>query len=223
MRYFTFILLPIAFIFPSFSASTISAVDLLLFQQSISVPPTFKLRQSHSPKATIHWVDFANFTYSIPDSHKRSFRLRKGEQPEVRNHKGIIIKEGYHLGNIKYGDVTGDGQEEAFVSVGISTGGSSIPDYVYIYSLQNRRPKLLWSFATGDRADGGLRQIFAEHGELVIELYGKGKIIGSDLFAEDGMLGGDCCPTHFTRARYRWNGKRFVLKGKPEVLPNPAS
>jgi hypothetical protein len=138
----------------------------------------------------------------------------------------LIVREGFYLGRIKYADVTGDGQEEAFVSIGIFSGGSAMLDYIYIYTLYNQRPKLLWSFATGDRADGGLRRIFAENGELNIELYGKsadgkGKIVGSDLFADDGMIGGACCPTHFTRARYRWNGKRFMLRGDPEVLLNP--
>src|SRR5215213_9736513 len=87
------------------------------------------------------------------------------------------------------------------------------------------QPRLLWRFEDGDRADGGLRRIYAENGGLVVELYGKradgtGKIVGSDLFVEDGMMGGDCCPSHFTRAHYKWNGKRFVLRGEPEVLPN---
>jgi hypothetical protein len=87
--------------------------------------------------------------------------------------------------------------------------------------MRGNHPGLLWRFEDGDRADGGLRRIYAENGGLVVELYGKGKTVGGDLFADDGMTGGDCCPTHFTRARYRWDGERFMLNGEPEVLPNP--
>lgn len=122
---------------------------------------------------------------------------------------------------LSYGDVTGDEAEEAMVVFFENVKGTAIPYYVYVYTLKKGSPKLLWSFETGDRADGGLRQAYAENGELVIELYGNGKVIGGDLYAEDGTTGGDCCPTHFTRARYQWQGNRFQQKGKEEILSNP--
>jgi hypothetical protein len=101
--------------------------------------------------------------------------------------------------------------------LGIENRGSAIPEIVYIFTLATGRPKLLWSFETGDRADGGFRNVYADRGELVIELYGKDRIIGSNLYrGEEGL----CCPSSFTRARYEWRGNRFHLKGTPEVLPN---
>ena len=119
---------------------------------------------------------------------------------------------------LNYGDVTGDGAEEAMMMLGIENRGSAIPEIVYIFTLANSRPKLLWSFETGDRADGGFRNAYADHGQLVIELFGKDRIIGSDLYGgEEGL----CCPSSFTRARYKWNGTKFRLDGAPEVLPNP--
>jgi hypothetical protein len=123
---------------------------------------------------------------------------------------------------IGYGDATGDGEEEGLVALGVESGGSAQPHVIYVYGMRGNHPGLLWRFEDGDRADGGLRRIYAENGGLVVELYGKGKIVGGDLFADDGTPGGDCCPTHFTRARYRWDGERFMLNGEPEVLPNPA-
>jgi hypothetical protein len=38
------------------------------------------------------------------------------------------------------------------------------PYYVYIFIVENGKPELIWHFETGDRADGGLRQVFAEKG-----------------------------------------------------------
>lgn len=167
------------------------------------------------PNSPTRSVDFSHFTfpkYPVYDlERKRYITLKRGEGAPFY---------------IAYGDITGDGAEEALLALGIESRGSAIPHVIYIYGLQGNHPRLLWRFEDGDRADGGLRRIYAENGGLVIELYGKradgkGKIVGSDLFAEDGMMGGDCCPSHFTRARYTWNGKRFVLKGEPEVLLNP--
>ena len=107
-----------------------------------------------------------------------------------------------YLGKVFYGDVTGDGVEDAIVSMNILTGGSAMPGLVYVYALRENRLKLLWSFSTGDRADGGMRAVYAEHGQLVVEL--------NDPFGSRG----DCCPTHFTRTRYEWRGKRFRQKRK---------
>jgi hypothetical protein len=123
------------------------------------------------------------------------------------------------LGSIEYGDVTGDGNEEAIIDLGWITGGSAIPDLVYIYSLKDSRPKLLFTFQTGDRADGGYRHVYAENGGLVIELEGKDKIIGKDLYVDNGTKNGLCCPTFFTRTRYEWTGTRFLPRGNAKVLP----
>ena len=69
--------------------------------------------------------------------------------------------------HISYGDVTKDGVEEAMVVLPIETQGSAIPYYVYVFTMENGKPKLLWDFEAGDRADGGLRQVYADNGQLV--------------------------------------------------------
>jgi hypothetical protein len=120
---------------------------------------------------------------------------------------------------LNYGDVTGDGVEEAMMMLGIESRGSAILDIVYIFGMSNGKPILLWSFETGDRGDGGLRQVYADHGNLVVELFGKDRIIGRDLYRGDEPLAG---PGSFTRARYEWREGEFRMKGNPEVLPNPS-
>ena len=74
------------------------------------------------------------------------------------------------LRKIVYGDVTGDGSEEAIVTFDVNTDGNAGVDQVYIYTLKNHGPRFLWGFEGGDRAEGGLRQAYADHSELVIEL-----------------------------------------------------
>lgn len=120
---------------------------------------------------------------------------------------------------IEYGDVTGDGREEAMVVLYAEVGGTESSNDVFIYTLKNGGPALLWKFATGDRADGGLRRIYGENGQLVVELAGKNKNIGGDVYATDGTSTGACCPTVFTRTKYKWVRGRFVRSGKSEVLP----
>ena len=188
--------------------------------------PTSSALQS-PPKKSIRAVDFRNFSYPeteglhTPHSRKRSFKLKDGALPETRDKQGFVDGMGIYLSSVSYGDVTGDGQEEAIVTMSIVTGGSALPNIVYIYTLKGSKPRLLWAFDTGDRADGGLRRVKAENGRLLVELYGNGKILGKDLGAEDKTNRGACCPTFFTRARYKWTGNGFRLASKPKVLPNP--
>jgi len=119
---------------------------------------------------------------------------------------------------INYGDATGDANEEAIVAISIENRGSAVPYYVYTFTLENGKPKLIWHFETGDRADGGLRQVFAENGELEIEIYGKNRVVGHKLYLGDEAL---CCPRVFTGTRYKWNGKKFEQDGDARILENP--
>src|SRR2546425_1142334 len=113
--------------------------------------------------------------------------------------------------------ITGDGDEDAMVALGIDNHGSAIPDYVYIFTIEKGKAKLIWDFETGDRADGGLRNVYADNGQLVIELFGKDRVIGGQLYTgEEGL----CCPSSFTRTRYKWTGKHFEEVGR-ETLDNP--
>jgi hypothetical protein len=118
-----------------------------------------------------------------------------------------------------YRDVTGDGREEAIVILYAEMGGTESSEDVFIYSLRHGRPVLLWKFWTGDRADGGLVRLYAENGQLVVELAGKNKFIGSDYFGDDGTSNGDCCPTLITRSKYQWARGAFRRRGRLEVLP----
>lgn len=154
---------------------------------------------------SIHSIDFANFTFpGDPIFGDKKFRLSNGEFVGDEDREPISL---LHVG---YGDVTGDGTEEAIVSLLINVkGGTARPHISYVYSLVRGKPRLLWSFNTGDRADGGLRRVYMEDGKLVVERY---SLEGSK---------GDCCPIAFERTCYRWSGKRFRRSGAVEKLLHP--
>lgn len=173
-----------------------------------------QVTSSSTPDSPIRSIDFGNVAYprfpdySDPNGRKKEYvDLRPGEgEPNFLN----------------YGDITSDGVEDAMVALGVENRGSAIPDYVYIFSIENGKPKLIWDFETGDRADGGLRNIYADNGQLVIELFGKNRVIGSQLYRGDEAL---CCPSSYTRTRYQWTGKRFELLSSETVdnLTNDAN
>jgi hypothetical protein len=201
-----------------------SEIALVSVSQEIK-PLSVKIKPVSPPGSPIREIDFDNFTYpSGVIGEKGGFKLRQGELlPKRRDSIGRPLDMWLVLNSVVYGDITGDGNEEAIINLGWVTGGTATPNLIYIYTLRNEHPKLLWAFETGDRADGGYRNIYAENGELVLELLGKDKIIGTDLSADDGVHLGDCCATLFTRTRYLWDSKRFRQIGKAEILPMPQS
>ncbi len=179
------------------------------------------------PDSPIRKLDFGNFVFpKLPSGKcsKQKIALVNGryDAPEDLVPRKIPSVDCWSvaLGLINYGDVTGDGEEDAIVTLYAELGGTEGSQDVYIYAFGVRRPKLLWKFATGDRADGGPRRIYAENGKLVIELYGIGTAIGKKLYGTEDV--GACCPNHYTRTKYRWIENHFRQDGKEEVLANPS-
>lgn len=176
--------------------------------------------------------DFKNFTYPLP----RGWQHADGDEivlangrltPKFKNVDEEMSPEekaaarterriGMSYVTAKYLDVDDDGNDEAVVILKVETGGAAIPQLVYLYGWNDGQPKLLWNFRTGDRSDGGLKDIRAEHGEMVVELYGQDRFLLGQ--TETGKITGDeeqlCCPTYFTRTFYKWNGKVFLMQRK---------
>jgi hypothetical protein len=168
-------------------------------------------------ESKIKSVDFANFDYVDTDGER--ITLVNGDSldsPAGAN------KMQFHLRGVVYGDLNKDGKDEAMAALRVDTGGSAILYDVYIYTLENAKPKLMWRFTSGDRGYGGLRRAVAENGRLAVELYGRDRVIGNvDKSHPDDKS--YCCPTAYTRTEYKWRNKRFQQIGKPQIFPNPDS
>ena len=182
-----------------------------------SIPSTIiEPQAAPSADSPIRSIDFGNFTYPWTKGlagSETTFTLKNGEIPfEFKSQMGVSLTE------TKFVDATGDGEEDAVLFMNITTGGSASPGIVYIYSLEKGKPKLLWHFDTGDRAEGGFHDVYVENAGLVVELYGENKFKGRDWDATipSGKDKGLCCPTLYTKARFKWNGKQFVIDGTPE-------
>lgn len=207
--------LAIAFAFSACQKST--AENNQASPQSLpTVSPTSSLSSILSPNSDspIRKVDFKNFAFPETKDYPE-FRLKDGEKPYEH-----MREDGIDLFKIEYSDLTNDGKEEAILMMSIQTGGSAIPNLIYIYTLKNGKPKLLWEFMTGDRADGGLKKIYTENGELIVELFGDSKIVDdkwSFHIPEEKYLG-DGRPSIYTKNRFKWDGKKFTVEGKPELF-----
>lgn len=176
--------------------------------------------------------DFRNFTYPLPRGWQHldgdELTLTNGKlvpvfqnieeemTPEEKAERRAARRIGMSYVTTKYLDANGDGSDDAAVILKIETGGAAIPQLVYLYEWKDGQPSLLWNFRTGDRADGGLKDLRVENGELVVELYGQDRFLLGQ--TETGKITGDeeqlCCPDFFTRTRYMWNGGDFRLQKK---------
>ena len=188
--------------------------------------------RNKSTNSEIGKFDFKNFTYPLPRGWENpdgsDITLTNGRllpvgveaKGDLSDEEKAAVKANRRIGmsyvTTKYLDVNNDGADEALVVLKIETAGSAIPQVVYVYSWKDGKPELFWSFRTGDRADGGLKDMRVENGQLVVELYGQDRFLLGQM--ETGKITGDyeqlCCPSYFTRTFYKWNGKSFLMQGK---------
>lgn len=186
-------------------------------------------KSTSSPLGTF---DFKNFTYPLPRGWQNpdgtDLTLDNGRvepvsvdtdidmEPDEIAERKARRRIGMSYVTTKFLDLTGDGHDEAIVILKVETTGAAIPQLVYVYEWKEDKPELIWNFRTGDRADGGLKDIRIENGETVVELYGQDRFLLGE--TETGKITGDeeqlCCPTFFTRTTYKWNGNHFMLQKK---------
>ena len=186
-------------------------------------------KTTNSPLGTF---DFKNFTYPLPRGWQnpdgtdltltdgRRLPVSKFANDDMEDDEKAEAKATRRIGmsyvTTKYLDLTGDGQDEAIVILKVETTGNAIPQLVYVYEWKDGKPEALWNFRTGDRADGGLKDMRVENGELVLELFGQDRFMLGE--TETGKITGDeeqlCCPLFFTRTFYKWNGRNFLMQRK---------
>lgn len=172
---------------------------------------------------TIRQIDFDNFTYAwsdaeppeniiqpwhwfttAPDQHFRAVngahRFYVRDQDSYVRERSPLIS----ITSVMYGDLDGDGVEEAVVALNYSTGGTQNWDYLYIYKLKGGKRQLLARMETGSRGYGGLVRAFVRDQLLIVD------------FADPEKRMGDCCSEGYIRVRYRWQDGLFIEEGQRE-------
>jgi hypothetical protein len=170
--------------------------------------------------ATLRDFDFDNFTYawndasddkvpmdwkwltSTPDEHFRAIngmhQFHSFGQDRYERQRSPLIS----VDSVRYGDLDGDGLEEAVVALNYSTGGTANWNYLYVYKLIRGQAKLLARMRTGSRGSGGLVRAFVRNQLLIAD------------FADPEKRMGDCCSEGFIRVSYRWQDGVFVEDGQ---------
>jgi len=142
----------------------IAAVSIVL--------PLFAVRQ------TIRKIDFKNTLYAwdeptrgipskwqwLDDAPHGSVQLKMDGTDSQRGASLPYLR----LISVTYGDLDGDGREEAAVDLLYSGGGTANWHYLYVYALDGRQPKLLAVLESGSRADGGLMRVKIQKQSLIL-------------------------------------------------------
>jgi len=144
------------------------------------------------------WID------PLPDGRIRVVRgihhfYERTQDPEDSRRAPLISVDA-----VTYGDLDGDGIEEAAVHLNYSPGGTQNWDFLYIYKLNGGRPLLLGVLESGSRAYGGLVRTSITEGFLVLD------------FADAERRVGDCCSEGYIRVRFRWRDGGFHEEGPQE-------
>ncbi len=186
--------------FLSLSCQTASSkVDALPANQTTNNSAVI---ENSSEVSLIRKIDFQNFTFPWTKKFgygEKTFALKNGAA-DLPDESRVT------LNSLAYVNVADNYDEQALVTLKIDDGNATY-NMLYVYAIENGKPKLLESFEFGEN-NTFLGTAFEAHGELVIETY--------------NQLPGDaeCCPSVIEISYYKWQKDKFVLQGEPQKVSN---
>ncbi len=147
----------------------------------------------------IEAIDFENYAYTL---NGQTYKLvggyyagnnAQGAQWELR-----VAEAAY------YGDLTGDGKNEAVVVLSYGPVGGPHTVEARVHTLRGGRPALLTTLPVADTLDCELdHYVDLDEGKLRVErIYGRA---------------GRC--DHNEVSEFRWDGRRFIPVGAPKTMP----
>jgi hypothetical protein len=173
-------------------------------------------KEAASPN-DIRSVDFNNFTFQL--SNAARVTLRAGRRVKVSNGKFETRDGSLGVTRQLYGDLTGDGKDEAVVIVTWALEGANWwGTDIYVFTLKDRLTQL--ALISEDATEHDYHRWYP-----VSPTTSEGNVwrtLDDEIVIEDRMLvvqryvgGPHCCPEYISTLKYRWNGEGFVLEGKP--------
>ena len=147
----------------------------------------------------IEAIDFENYTYPLRGgSYKLIGGYYMGRTAQNAQWELRVAEAPY------YGELTGDGRNEAVVVLSHGPVGGAHTVEVRVYTLRAGRPALLTTLPLADKLDCELdHYVDLDEGKLRIErIYGRA---------------GRC--DHNEVSEFRWDGKWFMPVGDPKPMP----
>jgi hypothetical protein len=173
-------------------------ISVILF--SVLLSPN-SIRLSPTQTGDIRKFDFQNFEFTWAGE---SVRVRHGEGT-YRARGRASFSYSVERVTVSFGDMAGDGKEEAAVTLYYRGGGTGAFSTGLLFALTQGKLTLLAQFEGGDRADGGIREVKIVDGRLRIQR-NEPERNGTDPI-------GICCPAYYITTTYQWNGKKLVQEG----------
>lgn len=164
-------------------------------------------------------VDFRNLTYPNPLAVAGGavLTLKNGISSGAKPNPLMTFK----LRKTYFFDLTGDGREEAVTHILADSCGEGCDSHslFFIHTVENKELKLLWQFATGAEALGGLKSINFDEDTITVETFGRCAMKNALVTAEyDGKKPKQVIPVNYTRFEFR-RGDSGFLPFSQEVLP----
>lgn len=157
-------------------------------------------------------VDWANRTYvsdgeggggyTVTDGYYEfAYDAEGNEVPgdyQPTNPGEYVERGSFSVGPPVYGDVTGDGADEAIIVTSWTGGGTGHFTGISVFGMQGAAPVELGGILGGDRGDGGVADVHLDGAVVIVERYRSGD--------DDGA----CCPSQIAHERWRWADGAFV-------------
>ena len=192
---------------------TLILVSLVLVACADSAHAQVATKQPHELDRSIRAVDFQNYTYESQSGGysdpRESITVTNGAYERPRSADGH--DQGYFRARAPmYGDLNGDGVEDAIVVTLENGGGRGIFDAAHVFTMRNGQVAKIAEVPGGDRGFGGFRNVTLEPGGLKVErltsVAGDGAHRASKLTIE----------------HWRWIGKALAIDDKrTTIVDNP--
>lgn len=159
-------------------------------------------------------VDFKNFRFKLSCGSADSVSLLKVTDGKYRGTKSSLKDVvSLQINEVKYGDLNNDGKEEAVVLYSCGSGASYVYFRGLIFSIRNKKPRLIAEVEGGNKGDGGFYEVSIFKNRLIVQRY------------QVGTGGSACCPAFIETTKYRLRGRKLYELGKGTLrkIPSDAS